>query len=374
MRFDFVITELNVGGAEKTLTELAIGACQREHQVRVLSVGSAPEGDQTQLVDRLTAAGVRVEFGGFDHWSRLLSAAAWLRGRFRDSRPDLCQSFLFHANCLAAQAASHTGVGRLVGGLRVAESKPFRLALERRAVRQMDHLVCVSQRVKSFAIERLAADPENCSVIPNGVDLECYAAAEPFDWTKIGWPADSRVAVFVGRFHRQKGLELIQRQWDQLTGGDPSRRLLLIGRGPLEDPLRRWADQVGRERVQVLAWQPNIARFLRSAKLLILPSHYEGMPNVVLEAMAAGCPVVCSRVEGSEELLGDVERSFGDQRSLRQGFDPGDGQAMARLVDVFLDDDELCRRIGAANQQHVKHSFSNQRMLERYLALYESLV
>lgn len=382
MKVDFLITELNVGGAEKALTELAIGMQEGGHQVRVLSIGSEPSDDPSSnrhgLVDALIDRRIRVEFGGFDHWSRLLSAKRWLTQRMREYRPDVCQTFLFHANCLGTVAAKRAGVRIRVGGLRVAESDRVRCVIERQAVRNMNHLVCVSRQVNAFAIDRLSASDEQCSVIPNGIDISIYRDAKPFDWTQIHWPRKSRVAVFAGRFHHQKGLDLIQQQWTELMGQDSDRRLLLIGDGPLRQSLCEWASDIGQDRVQVLPWQRDVTPYFKAATMLILPSRYEGMPNVVLESMAAGRPVVCSRVEGSEELLGDDSNHSGSgegvDRNASQGFPVGDGPAMVRLADNFFRDPVLCQRIGDANQHHIETNFPISRMIDRYQSLYQSLL
>ncbi|WP_182867039.1 glycosyltransferase [Rhodopirellula sp. JC639] len=370
MKIDFLITELNVGGAEKTLTELALGMHRRGHRVRVLSIGSQPTPERSRLVDRLAAESVPLEFGGFDHWSQMLAARRWLVRRFRDCPAELCQTFLFHANCLGTSAAKRAGVPHVIGGLRVAESKRIRLSVEARALRRMNHVVCVSQQVRAFAIKQLSANPQSCSVIPNGVDIATFRDAVATDWSQIGWPGDSQVAIFVGRLHPQKGIELIQQQYDSLFAAHPDRRLLMIGDGPLREPLMQWADAIGHDRVQILPWQNDVAPFLNAATLLLLPSHYEGMPNIVMEAMAAGCVTVCSRVEGSAELLGDAS----GQRCKAQGFDPGDGPAMARLADAFFRSSDLRQTIADANQQHLEQNFSNRQMLDRYETLYRSQV
>ncbi|MCA9140671.1 MAG: glycosyltransferase [Planctomycetales bacterium] len=370
MRVDFLITELNVGGAEKALTELAIGMHRRGHRVRVLSIGSEPESNRHGLVDRLSSDGVKVQFGGFDRWSRLIAAVRWTAERFGEDPPDIIQSFLFHANCLSPIASRKFCDSVLVGGLRVAESKRVRLLIEQVAVRRMAHLVCVSEQVRRFAVRSLGANPQACSVIANGVDVPTYRDATPTDWSTLGWPTDSKVVLFVGRFHPQKGIELIQQQIDKLIGHDMTRRVLLVGDGPLRRTLQKWASRIDGDRVRVLPWQPNIAPMIKAAALLVLPSHYEGMPNVVLEAMAAGRPVVCSCVEGSMELLGEL----GTTRCDSQGFSPGDGVQMAKLVDRLLDDPLLSRSIGDANQQHVESRFSNPKMIDRYETLYQSLL
>ncbi|QEF96935.1 Putative teichuronic acid biosynthesis glycosyltransferase TuaC [Stieleria maiorica] len=368
MKIDFLITELNVGGAEKALTELALGMHRRGHQVRVLSIGSEPCQERHRLVDRLAAEKVELEFGGFDHWSQMLAARRWLIRRISASPPELCQTFLFHANCLGTFAAKRVGVPHVIGGLRVAESKRIRLAVESRAVRRMSHVVCVSRQVRSFAIKLLSANPQTSSVIPNGVDIATYRDAALADWSQIGWPNDSQVAIFVGRLHPQKGIELIQQQFDSLFAAHPGRRLLMIGDGPLRDPLAQWADAMGPDRVQILPWQNDVAPFLKAATLLMLPSHYEGMPNVVMEAMAAGCVTVCSRVEGSAELLGDES----GERCKRQGFLPGDGPAMAQLADAFFCSKDLRQSIARANQQHLEQNYTNRQMIDRYETLYRS--
>lgn len=369
MRVDLLITELNVGGAEKALSELAIGLHRRGNRVRVLSIGSKPEPNRHGLVDRLAGNGVAVEFGGFDHWSRVFAATRWIIKRLSADPPDVIQSFLFHANCLGAIAVGRIPTPVFVGGLRVAESKRVRLWVEQRAVRRMSHLVCVSEQVRRFAIESLGVNPQSSSVIPNGVDVPTYRDAAATDWSSLGWPKRAKVVLFVGRLHPQKGIELIQQQIGDLLDQGIDRRVLLVGDGPLRQSLLDWASGIGGDRVRVMPWQKDIAPLIKAAAVLVLPSHYEGMPNVVLEAMAAGRPVVCSRVEGSMELLGDP----GTQRCDQQGFTPGDGPQMARCVDRFLRDPSLCRSIGDANQQHVETCFSNEPMVDQYESLYRSL-
>jgi len=105
---------------------------------------------------------------------------------------------------------------------------------------------------------------------------------------------------------------------------------------------------------------------MRACRLLLLPSHFEGMPNVVLEAMAAARPVVCSRVEGSDELLSHALQ--------QQSFPAGDGPAMTKLVEPFLSDPMLCDRIGNDNQSRVRNDFSIAAMVDAYRSHYRTLL
>lgn len=367
MRVHFVITELFVGGAERCLTELAIGLAESGDEVAVFSIGSLPSGQQRMLVDRLQDAGIAIESAAAD--SVLQSARAYrqLKEWFRSSKamPDICQTFMFHANVLGTAAARSVGIEACVGGLRVAEARPVRCQIERLAVKRMQSLACVSQEVQRFAHDRLACTRDKSIVIPNGVDVTRFATASPTSWSKIGWPADAIVSLFVGRLHPQKGIELLQQQVDQLAAVGTDRRLLLVGDGPLRPELEAWVSRIGEDRVRLLPWQSDVASLMRACRLLILPSHYEGMPNVVMEAMAAARPVVCSQAEGSQELLAHQRED--------QCFPLGDSEAMKDLALRFLSDEELADDVGNRNQSRVRNDFSIAAMVDAYRSHYRAL-
>jgi starch synthase (maltosyl-transferring) len=366
MRVDFVITELFVGGAERCLTELAIALAQQGDEVRVFSLGPLPQGQQRALVDRLRLAGIPVTSGQASSNRQIVSVYRQLKKWFAESPPQVCQTFMYHANVLGTFAAQSSGVDVRIGGLRVAECRPIRNSIERAAVRRMQHLVCVSRAVGDFATEHLRCDRARLSVIPNGVDVSRFSTAAPIDWQSIGWPADARVTLFLGRLHSQKGIEQLQQQVDRLAPPNSDRRLLLIGDGPLRASLERWVATVGASRVQLLPWQSDIAPWIRGSRLLVLPSRYEGMPNVVLEAMAAARPVVCSHVEGVDELLADSTQE--------QSFPAGDSDAMQKLAERFLSDESLSDATGRENQSRVRRDFSIPAMVDAYRRLYRTLL
>jgi starch synthase (maltosyl-transferring) len=365
LRVDLVITELFVGGAERCLTELAIGLAESGDQVRVFSIGSLPDGEQRAFVDRLQQHGISVDSAEADSGWHLLPVYRRLKSWFAESPPDVSQSFLYHANVVGTLAARDAGVDTCVGGLRVAESRWLRCALERLAVRRMDSVACVSEGVRHFASQALRCPSQKSLVIPNGVDVGRFSAAIPFDWTTLGWPSDAKIILYVGRLHPQKGIERIQQQIDSFVPSGGDRRLLIVGDGPLRKELSAWADAIGPQRVRLLGWQPNIEPMMKACRLLLLPSHYEGMPNVALEAMAAGRPVVCSRVEGADELFA--------HRLSEQTFQPGEVGAMKNLIEPFLNDEALSDRIGLENLKRVEQMFSIELMVNAYQQHYREL-
>ncbi|TWU40358.1 Alpha-D-kanosaminyltransferase [Novipirellula aureliae] len=366
MRIAFVITELNPGGAERCLTELAIGMTQSDDDVRVFSIGPRPEDQHGVLVDRMAEHGIAPEYLGAGSVWQFAKARKQLRDALRLFAPTIVQTFLFHANVLGTLAAKEAGIATRVGGLRVAEVNPIRYRMERRCVKQMRKVVCVSDEVKQFAMKYLASGAEQTIVIPNAVNTTRFSTALSFPWSSIGWPDDSIVSLFVGRMHPQKGLELIQQQIDRLAPAGSKRRVLLVGDGPLAKKIDRWIDLQGGRRVKRLPYQRDIAPLMKAARVLILPSHFEGMPNVVLEMMAAGRPVVSSRVEGSGELL--------SHQAEMQLFAPHDSEAMAFAAERFLTNPQLSDEIGLQNQTRVRNDFSILTMVDRYRSLYRSLL
>ncbi|QEG40145.1 glycosyltransferase [Roseimaritima ulvae] len=362
MRIDFIITELSVGGAERCLTELAIGMSRRGHGVRVISLAPPPAPPRDELASRLEQAAVPLLSARSA--SSYLAPLALMRVRklLRDERPDLVQTFLFHANVLGTAAAAMAGVPVRVGGVRVAQRRPGRLWLERRLVRKMQGLICVSRSVADFAQQYLATSDTDIHVIPNAVDVPRFADARPLDWQTFDLPETARVVLFVGRLDPQKGLERLFAAAQRFLAEDPQAWLVLVGDGPL----RSWCDQQCRsmpgQRARRLPWQADVAPLMRAARLFMLCSRYEGMPNVVLEAMAAGRPVVCNEVEGVAELLNHAPQ----QQCVPQG----DVPALATAANHWLADEDEANRIGAANQTYVRQHHTIEAMLDGYEQLY----
>ena len=143
-------------------------------------------------------------------------------------------------------------------------------------------------------------------VIPNGIDLGRYPASVAADLGPFGISPGHRPIVYVGRIEPQKGLDWLLANARSWLDRIPESELLLVGDGPQRADLERISQQAGiTARVHFAGWRPEIPEILAASRLLILPSRWEGMPNVVLQAMASGLPVLATDVEGVRELLGE---------------------------------------------------------------------
>ena len=362
------ITELDLGGAERCLTELALRVDRQRFEPVVYCLGPRPKRDEASCVPALEAGGVEVHcLGGRGIWLFPIVAGR-LRRLLKSKNPQIAQTFLFHANILGRIVARWAGIKTVISGVRVAERQSrWHLWLDRLTQGWVDRYVCVSQSVADFSAAEGGISPKKLVVIPNGIDLERYPARQPADLTELGIQTGQRVVTFVGRLEPQKGVQwLIEtaRPWlETLPGCD----LLLVGEGHLRQSLEASCRAAAiAERVHFAGWRTDVPEILAASDLLVLPSDWEGMPNVVLEAMASRLPVVASDVEGVRELLGLAA----PQQTVRYGDTPG----LTRKVASLMLDPDMAKAIGEENRRRAEQNFAISHMVTAYQDLWESLM
>jgi glycosyltransferase involved in cell wall biosynthesis len=361
------ITELDLGGAERCLAELAVRVDRRRFAPIVYCLGPRPTRDEASCLPPLEAAGVEVHcLGGQGIWQFPLVVRR-LKRLLAAQNPQVVQTFLFHANIVGRMAARHAGVKAVVSGIRVAErGSRWHLWLDRLTQGRVDRYVCVSRSVAEFSATRGGLSPAKLVVIPNGIDLEKYPARQPADLAALGVRPGRRIVAFVGRLEPQKGVRwLIETSPEWLTAL-PDCDLLLVGEGPLQHSLEAVCRAAGiAERVHFAGWRTDVPEILATSDLLVLPSAWEGMPNVVLEAMASGRPVVVSDVEGVRELLGPAA----PEQTIRHG----DTQDLIGKVVSFMRKPAVAAATGQQNRRWAEENFAISRMVAAYEHLWESL-
>lgn len=361
-RIAFCITDLDVGGAERMFVELITRLDRQRWEPRVYCL-SGPGS----LVERLTDANISVTCFGAKSIRQI--GVIWrLTSELRRFQPELVQCFLFHANLIGRLAAWWAGVRRVVCGIRVAERRSrLPLWLDRLTQGCVDHNVCVSQAVADFSVQDARLNPAKVSVIPNAVEFDRFANATAIDRATLGFSADAPLTLFVGRFDPQKAPFILLEAFERLLKRHPKWQLLFVGRGPLWGPMAEWITARKLDpNIRLAGWRPDVPKLLKTADCLALPSLWEGMPNIVLEAMAAGLPVVVSRVEGTDELI----------RSGETGMlvTPGSVAELEQQIEAVLMDLKLSTRLSRHSQQHVKTTFTFEAMVPAYERLYLRLL
>jgi teichuronic acid biosynthesis glycosyltransferase TuaC len=230
--------------------------------------------------------------------------------RLRPFRPDIVLGYWIYPEGYGAwRCARQLGVPCVLGGLGtdIRARDSLTRWLSGHALRSADQLIMVSQEMRRLVIDRFGVDPARVHAIANGVNAAIFHPRDAAAMRqKLGLSAAYRIIVYVGRFVATKGVRELLQAFDALAAHDDTLRLVFIGDGVMREELRaqvaaaRWGDRV----LMPGAMQPEaIAEWLGAANLLCLPSYSEGYPNVVIEALACGRPVVATEVGGIPEIV-----------------------------------------------------------------------
>ena len=252
-------------------------------------------------------------------------------------------------------------------------------AAERALGRWTDLLLCQSGEDAESAV-RLGIVPRQRVVwIGNGVDTARFAAAATPEArararATLGLAPEARVVGFVGRLVREKGVLELLAAFARVRQGIPDARLLLVGdtlgsdrdRGTVA-ALRGLLEGHGLHGAVLFAgFREEVAEALAAMDVFALPSHREGMPRTILEAMAAGLPVVATAIRGCrEEVVAGVTGEL---------VPVGDAAVLADALARLLRDPALARRLGAAGRARARAEFDEGLVLERQVAAYRRLL
>jgi glycosyltransferase involved in cell wall biosynthesis len=194
---------------------------------------------------------------------------------------------------------------------------------------------------------------DRVKVIYNGIDPTPFETVEP---VALGLPADALVAGYAGSFTRRKGVLELARAWSRVAEAVPQAHLALVGKGSMEAEMR--SILAAAPRVHWLGYRRDIPAILRAIDVMVLPSHTEGAPNIVLEAMSAGAAIVATAVSGTPELV----RAGMEARLVPAR----DQEALADALIEVLPDAELRQRLTAAARKRVIERFPLSRMIDSY--------
>ena len=347
-----VVDSLDGGGAERYVVDLAVALRRRGWPVHVAcSVGGVHAAT-------LADAGVPVTVL-LDHLVERRVSGRYERALTQlvaDLRPAVV-----HAHLFASAAAAVHAVRDLPVPLVVTEHTegPWR---DRRAravsglvYRHADRVVAVSSAIRDLLVSGYGVAPERVEVL-----LPTTAAPPP----EASPPSDPGrpVVGLVGRLVPEKGVDVFLRAAALVSGVVPQTRFLVVGDGPLRPDLEHRAAVLGLAgAVTFTGYRSDASHLLSGLDVLAVPSRSDGSPLVVCEAMAAGVPVVASRVGGLPDLVEDG----GSGLLVR----PGEAEDLARALVSLLLDPESARRLGARGRR-LAASRSHERLVDRMTQLY----
>ena len=219
-----------------------------------------------------------------------------------------------------------------------------------------------------FTRDVAGINPRRLIVIPNGIDLAPFDAAQTIPRKDLGIPEEAHLALFVGRLDVQKGIGDLLTAAEWVISQCPAWHLALAGNGPC----RIWLlEQIAARpkltgHIHWLGNRDDIPGLLRAADVLVLPSLWEGMPNVILEAMAASRAVIATSVEGTSEVVIGGETGW-----LVPARDPE--SLGAAMLNAAIDP-ERCRAFGLKGRERVLHHFSIDQTVAAYDRLWSQIL
>lgn len=355
----YLIDNLLRAGTQTALGYLVEGLAPRGYRQEVFCLNDRFDPG---VVAALQAAGAEVAVLGK---GELLTGFG--AGRIYASlrRSDVLQTFLPASDVIGRTLGRLARVPLIVTSIRArnVDKKAWQLWLDRRTMRWAHLVVFNAGSVAAYSIANEGVRPEQVVVIPNGVRVSEVPGRSREALRGIV-PPDAPVIGTVGRLRPQKGHADLIDAFAQILSRTGAH-LLLIGDGELRGALERQVREAGLERrVHFLGPRADLPDFYAAMDVYAQTSLFEGMPNAVMEAMAAGLPVVATDVDGTRELIRDGETGW--------LVPPGDPAALAVRLLALLENPDLAARAGGAAKDYLRSAFTVERMVEQFDAVYRS--
>lgn len=236
--------------------------------------------------------------------------------------------------------------------------------------RRYSRVVAVSEQVRGALLSWLPALRGKVVVVPNGIAVQGFdlpASALSRVEAELGVRPVDRVVLFAGRLTKAKGVDVLLTALSQVSESVPSLRALIAGTGPEMESLQRQAVAQSIDNVvEFLGHRQDVPILMSIADLVVLSSRWEGLPMVLLEAMAARTPVVATTVGGVPELLGHNENAW--------LVPPEDPLALAQGIEHLLGSPDLCERLGTNAFDKVRAQYSTETATKRLLNVYRAVL
>lgn len=362
LRILYVITDLLPGGVPLHLYRLATHMSDAGHDVAVVSLAAGGV-----VADRLTDHGVTVmscdaccalDWRVFDR----------LGGYIQQYQPQIVHSFLFHANNAARASCVLTGFPRerLICEIQTAEiERRWHLWVDRFMHRFSRVTVGNSKSVVDHLHQRARIPGDKLHLIEGGVDVEAVGRAEPYGRAELNVNENETLLLWAGRLDPVKGLDTLIAAVDRVRAGHPVR-LLLAGEGDYRPTVERLIESHQLQSVvTMLGHRDDVHRLMRTADIFVFPSRTEGMPNALLEAMAAGCPVITTSTAGCRDVVTENETGM--------LVDVDQPEQLTVAITRLITDRPLTNRLAQHAARHARKRFAISTMFQRYANLYSAV-
>ncbi|HEV8620377.1 MAG TPA: glycosyltransferase [Nitrospiraceae bacterium] len=376
-----IIGRLNIGGPAIHVVNLSAGLDpSRFEQLLVVGTENSAEGS---MLDHALSKGVKPLIipeivTAFSLTPRDLKALVKLYLVIRRQRPHIVHTHTAKAGFLGRLAAwlagvpliVHTYHGHVLHGYFGPVKALLLCRMERGLARFTNCILTVSEEIKRELVTYGVAPAEKIIVIPLGFDLEPFLNCQRLRGQfrrEFGLNAESRLVGIVGRLFPIKNHRLFLDAAARIATCERAARFVIVGDGALRSAIEQQAKELGiADQVLFTGWRRDLPRVYADLDVLVVSSDNEGTPVSAIEAMAAGCPVVGTRVGGIPDLIIENETGF--------LVTPRDPESLATAVLDVLQNAETARRIGRNAMAMVRTRFALQRLIADMDHLYRELL
>ena len=366
MNILYVVTSLDVGGTQKMLYETIKNMDRDKYQIVVCSLKKG--GIYGKILSDLDIKIISLKMNnrsGLLNIFIFIPSVLKLSKIIHKEKIDIVHSWLFQANIISRISARLAGVNRVISSVRVMEQeKKWQLSIERITSNLCKKIIVNSRALKNFLLEKNVADSEKIEVIYNGIEVSENSDKRNI-FKELGLKENEKIIGTVGRLHKQKGIEyFLESAKIILPSVGFSLKFIIVGDGPERKKLESKARRLGiKNEVLFTGIREDAINLISIMDIFVLPSLWEGTPNVVLEAMLWGKPVISTEVGGVPEL---IENQV-DGILVK----PGNPVALADAVLQALKNERESIQMGIRAKEKVKKYFSIEKMVEQTEKLYQ---
>ncbi len=292
----------------------------------------------------------------------------------RREKVDIVHAHLFNASRVSHFLAKLAGVGITIETNHVREGWRKGIlktwyAIDRFFGRFTDTVIAVSRANAEYLSKVKGIEKKKIKVVSNGIETRAFDSpngrAGSSVRSRLGIGPDVPLVTVIARLEPQKGHVYLLEAIPDIIRKHPETVFLLAGDGALKDELEATAAGLGIEKNVVFAgFRRDVAALLKASTVFVLPSLWEGLPLVAVEASAAGVPVVATAVDGTPEVIKDGETGL--------LVPPKDPQALARAIISLLDEPETARNMGQNGAMFVRNNFDIERQVKETELIYKS--
>lgn len=354
----YVIGTLVPGGAEKQLLNLIKLLDKTKFQPVLIALrGGKLEGDFKKVV-KLRIIGKKWKIDPF-FFFHLFKA-------IKKESPDILHTFMFTSNTWGRFCGILLKVPVLIASERSTDpwKKWYHFKIDKILGKFTSKIICVSEEVEKVYKEKLNLPDEKFLVIKNGVDIEYFDNIERKAELKQKFKIEEEKVILTGgRLSSEKGIDYFLRAAEKLIKIFPPVKFLIVGEGSEREKLEREVESMNlEEKVIFTGYRDDLPQIMKISDVVVLSSKWEGLPNLLIEAMACKLPVVATNVGGCKEIVKEGENGF--------LVEYGDIENLTEKILYILKNPEMSEKMGKKGYEFIKTHFNIKDKIKQYENIY----